>query len=315
MDNKQKLIEYVKCIKDMEISLYGQYRAISQIKNNINHYQKHTQYEEIPYIEVKLKEKPSNDFLGNILGLMFVVFIGGIIGAIICSVLLGLFKGFITAAKGGGIAGAIVGLFIGILGWLVPDTTDKENEQIIKETNLQNEQIRTKNENNKQIALKNESFLSVLTEEYQILSKHIKYTEELLGKYYDLDIIYPKYRNLVYICSIYEYLESDRCDSLTGPYGAYNLLENDIKYARIVEKLDYISQTLEDIRDNQRELYYAIQETNNSLNSLNASLNNLSENMTKGLTELNSQVSQIEYNSKIAADSSQFVAMYSYFKN
>lgn len=314
MDNK-KLIEYVKCIKDVEISLYGQRRAMAQTKDNINHCRQCSEYDELPYIEAKLKEKAANGFLSNALGTLVLTFLGSVIGAVICGILFGLFKGFVAAAKAGGIVGAIIVLILSIIGIFLPDPTDEENEQIIKNTNLQNEQIRQKNETNKQTALKNKSFLSVLTEEYQILGKSIKDTAELLEKYYDLDIIYPKYRNLVYICSIYEYLESNRCDSLTGPHGAYNLLENDIKYARVVEKLDRISQTLEDIKDNQRELYYAISETNNSLNSLNTSLNNLSKNVSNELTELNAQVSQIEYNSKITADSSQFLAMYSYFKN
>lgn len=87
-------------------------------------------------------------------------------------------------------------------------------------------------------------------------------TVQVLNQYYSKDIIFPKYRNLVAICSFYEYFMSGRCDTLTGHEGAYNIFENEARLERICTKLDEVVQRLEDIKANQYVLYDAIQEGN-----------------------------------------------------
>ena len=48
------------------------------------------------------------------------------------------------------------------------------------------------------------------------LDKHLSETQQLLKKLYELDYIFPKYRNFVAICSIYEYFVSGRCTEYEG---------------------------------------------------------------------------------------------------
>ena len=56
----------------------------------------------------------------------------------------------------------------------------------------------------------------------QVVYDQYESTIELLNNYYDKNIIYPKYRDLVALCMIYEYLVSGRCLTLEGRNGAYN---------------------------------------------------------------------------------------------
>ncbi len=87
-------------------------------------------------------------------------------------------------------------------------------------------------------------------------------TAEVLDKYYGKDIIFPKYRNFIAICSFFEYFASGRCSELTGRDGAYNIYENETRLDRICTKLDEVIDNLEKVRNNQFYLYEAIQEGN-----------------------------------------------------
>lgn len=87
-------------------------------------------------------------------------------------------------------------------------------------------------------------------------------TKSLLKKLYACNVIYPKYRNYVMVCSMYEYFAVGRCTVLEGPDGAYNLLESEIREKHVVSKLSDVLRNLEGIKENQWTLYDAIQESN-----------------------------------------------------
>lgn len=86
--------------------------------------------------------------------------------------------------------------------------------------------------------------------------------EKTLKQYYALDIIYPKYRNLVAISTFIEYLESGRCKSLYGYTGCYNLYEQELKQNIIIGKLEQILLQLDQIKKMQFATYLAIQQSN-----------------------------------------------------
>ena len=79
--------------------------------------------------------------------------------------------------------------------------------------------------------------------------------QDTLDKYYEKNVIFPKYRNLVAITMINEYLESGRCYELEGPDGAYNIYENELRQNLIISNLDKI-------RDNQYTLYQELTNSN-----------------------------------------------------
>lgn len=87
-------------------------------------------------------------------------------------------------------------------------------------------------------------------------------TKQALAKLYSVDWIHPKYRNMVAMCTIYEYFDTGRCTTLTGPDGAYNLYEAELRQNLIINKLDSIISQLEAIKSNQYVLYCELAETN-----------------------------------------------------
>ena len=62
-------------------------------------------------------------------------------------------------------------------------------------------------------------------------------TLRLLAKLYAKNVIYPKYRDLIAVSSLYEYFETRRCTELDGPDGAYSLFETERRMKLIVERL------------------------------------------------------------------------------
>ena len=97
-------------------------------------------------------------------------------------------------------------------------------------------------------------------------------TKDILSRYYALDVIYPKYRNLVAMTSMYEYLASGRCTELTGPDGAYNLYEMELRQDLIIDRLDSIVARLDNIRKNQYTLYRELQRTNELLGGISSDI-------------------------------------------
>lgn len=86
--------------------------------------------------------------------------------------------------------------------------------------------------------------------------------EKTLATYYNLDIIYPKYRNLVALTTFIEYLESGRCKSLYGYDGCYNVYEQELRQDTIIGKLDQVLLQLDQIKKMQYATYLAVQQSN-----------------------------------------------------
>ncbi len=107
-------------------------------------------------------------------------------------------------------------------------------------------------------------------------------TNALNAFYSDYNMIYPKYRHFVAVSTIWEYLVSERCDSLIGPNGAYNIFENEVRLNRIVSNLDDISKTLqnianilEQIKCSQFALYEAITGAELYIDNMQSDIDNL----------------------------------------
>ena len=103
------------------------------------------------------------------------------------------------------------------------------------------------------------------------MSKHklvLSTLENALEQLYDENIIFPKYRNLVAITAINEYLMSGRCDKLEGSDGAYNLYEMELRQNIIIAQLSSIIDNLEQIRNNQFSLYQELQQSNYIINEI-----------------------------------------------
>lgn len=84
----------------------------------------------------------------------------------------------------------------------------------------------------------------------------MKNNHNLLNKAFNhsMNFIYPKYRNIVCVCQFTQYIESGRCETFDGPYGCYNLFEQELRMNLIVNKLDIVISKLDTIIENQHEM-------------------------------------------------------------
>lgn len=110
--------------------------------------------------------------------------------------------------------------------------------------------------------------MPTLKNDVQLLKKRYDSSNELLQKYYNLNVIRPKYRNLVCVTTFLEYLENERCYTLTGHEGCYNLFEEELQRGIIINQLTNISQQLGQIRKNQEYLAYALEDIQHATNHL-----------------------------------------------
>lgn len=102
----------------------------------------------------------------------------------------------------------------------------------------------------------------LLQSELSQINAFLEKSQERLRSIYNKNIIFPKYRNLVAVCSLYEYICAGRCSTLEGHEGAYNIYETEMRLDRIITQLDKVIANLGAIRDNQFMLYSAIQNMN-----------------------------------------------------
>ena len=109
------------------------------------------------------------------------------------------------------------------------------------------------------------------------LDKEITTATELLAslfkqknQLYATEIIFGKYCDLAAVTSFYEYLLSGRCETLDGVNGCYNLYESELRANIIINKLDAIGDSLEQIKGNQYMLYSQLSQINTELSSLNS---------------------------------------------
>ena len=129
----------------------------------------------------------------------------------------------------------------------------------MKKYTKESEKIDETNAN--QIVLYNEK-KAIIDDRKSNVRNDLKDVEKTLSKYYDLDVIYPKYRNLVALTTFAEYLESGRCKSLYGYTGCYNVYEQELRQNTIIGKLDQILIQLDQIKKVQFATYLAIQQSN-----------------------------------------------------
>ena len=210
----------------------------------------------------------------------------------------------------------LIGLLLGIgIGGILLMISSLISLMVEKKINVQknikikeeNKLIQQQNEQNHQCA---QWQAKQIEKEMSILKDEFWDTNDILQDYYDLNIIHKSYRNFIPICSIYGYIDTGRCFTLTGHEGAYNLYETERRLNLIITNQYEIISRLGDIRQNQYMLYSAIQESNGSLNTLN---NNCSRMISKMAT-LEQSNNIKAYNSQITAQNTDSLDQLMYYK-
>lgn len=134
-------------------------------------------------------------------------------------------------------------------------------------------------------------------QEIDMVKKTLTFALETRIKLHKLGVVHPKYLDYVCIATIYEYFETGRCDSLVGANGAYNIYENELRQNIIIDKLDVVIDSLEQIKKNQYMLYMQLQKVNDSL----ISMTNKMDDALRTLDQIEYNSAQTAYYSKINA--------------
>lgn len=230
---------------------------------------------------------PASDNTSDSAG-VFICFIMGIVIAV--SSLLGM---FFTGFTGVSIVLIILGLLMCTPEYSYKKTKsdkEKENERTYQ-TLMQkyDEQLKSvRNENSWITELYNKNLSewnNNNTENIAILQEPLKNTCLVREQLYSNDFIYSKYQNLPALTSIYEYLFTGRCEELTGPHGAYNLYEDEVRKNTIISQLNVVINNLEQIKQNQYMLYQQVKQIKDETATISNELRQI-KGYTINLTEL-----------------------------
>lgn len=152
--------------------------------------------------------------------------------------------------------------------------------------------------------------LDELIQQRSYLQSKVSQISNTLDSLYSLDIIHPKYRNMVAVIRILEYFDSGRCTALTGAGGAYNKYEKEIRQDTIISKLDTAINCLYQIRDTQYMLYESLEDCLDELGAITT--------QNDKLISTNQDISQnsaiAAYNSKIAASNTDALVFIEAYK-
>lgn len=289
------LKEYLEIVVNMEKNIYLQNSLISYMKNRFDILgQKH----------IFQKPRTPNEISEDGSHGLFILCV--ILGIPLILIGVKLFHGQAGDPLLGVIMmpfGVIVLLFGVINRLLYLEKCSKLNKEAEKRYAVESEEYK------KKICIDNERVQkeliekAVLSSELDALQKQNENTRKNLDKIYSMGVIFPKYRNLVMVCSIYEYVCSGRCTVLQGHEGAYNILEMEIRLDRIITQLDLIIKQLDVIRNNQYMLYSAIQETNQQVAQLLQSTKYVMDSLQSfqgQAEELTNRIASIEKNSMLS---------------
>lgn len=278
--NSQELLEYVRRVKDLEIGVYEAKQIDDKFPESYVA-QMPKRPVEPRYLSGMIPPPPQEPDEQNT---------GGAAAACFIVALVFLFFGINSlSALNFLIAGLATIVAVGILidGKRRQEREEEEYQAKLQEyeNNLGQYQLRLseiESENQKKRDMYEKQLVAYSEEvaDYESRGKAVMHElfdakwnlEEALISLYEEGIIYSKYRNLVAVSTIYEYLASGRCDQLEGPNGAYNLYEMELRQNIVIGQLSTITEHLEQIKENQYTLYYEIQNANRNSESMLSSI-------------------------------------------
>lgn len=268
------LVEYFGILVDMEKNRYLQKRLIDTLNERIQRLCIPANIERGDYI--REPEVPGKDLLCY----MVSGAIAGVVLYLISGFLLDELFDVYLPINFGTIILFMLGTIIVLVSCVLWD-----NSKHVAEVRLRNKRQVEEYEDKRNRDLERINKEAAVRDELIQIKDRVKkrYSEsgETLRKIYSLNICYPKYRDFISVCSIYEYLVSRRCTTLGGPHGAYNLFEYETRQNLIICKLDEVISSLRRIEKSQMVLAHAITESNNKVNELINTANRLAFYMEK----------------------------------
>ena len=302
------LKEYLSIVMDMEQSIYLQENLLSNIDREIEQLRMPKQFNTPSKpVEPMHPESEHHSFFFSLFFALALPFMEPLLG-------IGLLISTGIAADFLGISFRAVGPTVYILGviYYQASSQKKEKEHIEAEyqTHMQEyyrqvkkyqEDVAKIQRQREQDEVERKAKTFFLEKQKEQVKQGLSLSKKHLQTIYDKNFVFPKYRNLVMICSLYEYICAGRFTELEGPNGAYNCLETEIRMDRIVTQLNQIIDRLDVIRQNQFMLFSAIQSSNQMLGEILNSNGRIEAQLGcfyNNSAQLNSQV--IELNTRIA---------------
>lgn len=277
------LIEYLKYVVDVEKNIHSIDCSVEALKNKKNHLGRS--------ITLTKPNEPTKPSLEKKKHWVHYLLIGAILIAI--AVAMGASDGIVFISFWPFIFG------VGCILFVIPDTiirnrkikkaNDKlslEYENKIDKYNIDLSTYLEKKENNAVRLKKELNEIQLIDHMIKKLIEQRKESTVVLDELYSYNIIYPKYRNLIAVCSFLDYFSSGLCYTLESPKnsvgGAYYIFENEMLHKQIIVELQQVNKNLNQIKTSQYSLFCAISESNQTLSDLNASMKLLSFQQEKG---------------------------------
>ena len=180
-----------------------------------------------------------------------------------------------------------------------------KNERIAFER--RNEELERENEKNEKRYYQDHAEWQKLREEIdKKLETPHRQSLNIRKKFYARDVIYPKYQNLPALTSIYEYFITGRCEELTGPHGAYNMYEDEMRKDTVISQLSTVIANLEQIKQNQYMLYQQVKTIQKTASVIGNELAQI-RGYTAALTELSAMNA---YYNAVSARNSRIMTAY-----
>ncbi len=293
--NVEKVKEYLLVVMDMEQNLYIQEKVLDELDEEISSLGRKRKYD----APVAYSADVSWGKTIGVTAMCFAVagyminFFMGIDGA----GLFGFISLFFTAIKSA-LAWLVVGFVVGLVIALIKKfSTQAAYDQEYKEK-LQRYDDLVSADNarvKKEIVVRNR-----LEEQRQALEKKYIDSYDALQKIYAVNIVSPRYRGIIPISSIYQYLCDEKTFSLgfdreTGDQGAYNIFDYEVRLDLIINKLDDVINKLDSIIDNQRELATLMRDANKRIDRLSSSVKNATRKIE---ASINNQTAIQAYNAE-----------------
>lgn len=111
-----------------------------------------------------------------------------------------------------------------------------------------------------------------LTERQNEICRALNMAQDNLNRLYSENILPEKYRSFNAVATMYEYLETGRCNTIQGHGGIYDTYVKDLQMGIIIQNLESINASLSRIEVNQQFLYNELRQANSTLQTINSSL-------------------------------------------
>lgn len=286
--------EYLRMIAEMEKNKLIQEKTIADLKKKSASLGKSKKF------VAPTQKEASADVKSHFLA-WFVVFgiIGGIVSFLIFSKshsnaggIGNVFNNSIGAVGSAFVGMLVGGVFIGGLFAIITSLIGKATSQSGYSREYQN-QMKVYNSNvesdNKRVFIEKIERKKI---NYEIEKVQIVYERHCnaLNEMYAYDIIPQRFRSFIPVYMFYQYLEEKQTYSLernpsTGDPGAIRIYIEDQYQEKIITRLDTIIDKLDEIIENQRAIYYAIKEVNQSVNRLNDNVMKCAMQIDKSIHE------------------------------